>query len=177
MPTSRVPLLVVALALLAPVAAVAGAAWALDRPIGSERWLDRQAALDPPSLWQAQAIDGEFASAPVTVCADGNLHAGFLRPMPTSGTGQCVPIDDRPVQISPYRIRCRLNGHRLQVTTRVQGDPQRDFTVAFEMRGLDAPIPVQTQVRRYRRLGACPPDWSIGDHTDRNGRRRSHVAG
>jgi hypothetical protein len=43
------------------------------------------------------------------------------------------------------------------------GDESREFVVDMSVKRQDLAGPVFEQARRYRRLGACPAGWVIGD--------------
>lgn len=137
-----------------------------------ERWRERQAAIDPPLLWQVQALQDGAVVRTVTVCADSVLHAGFTQPLPVSGGQGCETLGE-PVSTDGRRtLVCAIGRRRFEVESTVDGDTREAFTVAFSARpARSSPDGAYTQTLRYTRLGACPEGWRIGDHTDRHGRR------
>jgi hypothetical protein len=122
------------------------------------------AAVDPPQLWRAEALDrdGRVQKA-VMVCVDSVLRQGLARANAEVNGEPCVaegPLVSRPGQ---YALRCTAGGRRFALWTRSWGDPQNDLTVSFAANALDSSHQSVTQLRRYRRQGACPAGWRVGD--------------
>jgi len=130
----------------------------------------RQAAMDPPQLWRVTSLGADgTASGEILVCADAAMRAGFDRASAEVNGTPCVsprPGVERP---GVYANRCLLDGRPYGVTLNRAGDPASDFTVAFAFRALDGSGAAARQVRRFRRLGACPVDWKIGDQAHPGG--------
>ena len=122
------------------------------------------AAVDPPTLWRVQSLAGDGAITGETlVCADAAMRAGFDRANAEVDGVPCVsprPGVERP---GLYANRCLLAGRPFGLTVNRTGDPERDFTLAFAFRPLDGSGAASRQVRRFRRIGACPAGWKIGD--------------
>jgi hypothetical protein len=139
----------------------------------THRWLDRQAAVDPPALWQVETPDGD--ARPVRICADRKLSDGFADLMP-SVQGQACEISRAPVEIEGGKIQtCTLSGQKFLVRTRKTGSADR-FTVDFRTERLNArPPQVFVQQRRYVRLGPCPKGWRVGDNSDQDGGRSNKI--
>jgi hypothetical protein len=142
-------------------------------------WAARQEAVDPPQLWSVEAVPAQAGWRPVLVCADRAMRQGFARPLPAVGTAQCDPVeDDARTEGGVYTVRCDLNGRRFGVSSVVTGDVTRDFVARYQVTDLAGFMATRTraaseavQSRRYRKLGACPAGWTIGDRTDRFGAR------
>ncbi|WP_309630408.1 hypothetical protein [Brevundimonas sp.] len=140
--------------------------------VRTDRWLERQAAVDPPELWRVEVVNSD--SLPVQLCADTLLREGFKSPLPEVGGQPCILIGE-PVETDGGRIgRCASGGHALMFSVKTEGDPS-DFTVALNVQTLGRHGYIVTQTRRYTRLGPCPQGWSIGDNTDQQGRKRNNI--
>lgn len=124
----------------------------------------RQAAVDPPQLWLAEALDHEGRrSQAVFVCADKPLREGLLRASAVINGEPCFLRRDAVEKPGLYAVRCEVGGRRFGLTASSQGDTARDFTVSFALHALDGSGGAARQVRRYRLAGACPAGWRIGD--------------
>ena len=124
----------------------------------------RRAAAHPPELWLAEALDdrGEVRGA-VRVCADNVLRSGFLTPLPRLYGERCRRMGQAVVKPDLHAVRCVAFDRRYGVNATRTGDPARDVTVRFALRPLESPDPGVRQAVRYRRMGACPAGWRIGD--------------
>jgi hypothetical protein len=158
---------------LAPLLAAAGfAALSLAACDGhgdgeTARLAARQAAIDPPQLWQAQAVVGRgIVLRTVRICADQKLRDSFQRAEPEVNAEPCRTFG--PVVTSPglYALRCTAEGHRFGVTVTTRGDMERAFEVNYSVAPLDLDRGPFIQTVRYRALGACPRGWRIGDQTE-----------
>jgi hypothetical protein len=121
------------------------------------------APVGQPALWSIEVMNGDRAASRVEICADRALQAGFVRPAPEVGGKPCLRVKggDRPD--GTYSALCRADDQLYRVGTVTTGDKASDFTVELTATRQDADGPVYEQVRRYRRLGACPPGWRNGD--------------
>lgn len=63
-----------------------------------------------------------------------------------------------------------LGSELLLSRTSVEGELASGFITTTSIFEADSGRLRYQQVRRFRRLGSCPPDWEVGDHTDRAGR-------
>jgi hypothetical protein len=123
-----------------------------------------QAQVDPPALWRVEALDAAGQPiAAIQVCADRTLREGFARATAEMAGQPCLPMKDRVEQAGLFAVRCELDGRRFGLTANRQGDPERDFEIAFAMKALDGTDAGARQVRRFRRIGLCPDGWGIGD--------------
>ena len=141
--------------------------------VSTDRWTARQAAVDPPELWQVEGVDADAPA--VRICADSYIRAGFSAPMPEMQGVVCESLGD-PVETSDGRLqRCRLGGQTLLVSSRTGGQAGR-FDVSLRVTTLGSgPEASVVQTRRYTRIGPCPNGWKIGDKTDRHGPRSNDV--
>jgi hypothetical protein len=137
----------------------------------------RQAAVDPPELWSIEVVPAQPGWPAVRLCADAFMRAGFVRPEGMAGNQPCQQIGEALNEPGRLSFRCTLNGHVLGTSARVKGDLASDFTAVYAVTDLSGflagrPLSNVEQTRRYRKLGACPAGWAVGDSTDRRGRRR-----
>lgn len=141
--------------------------------VGTGRWIERQAAVDPPELWRVEVVDADAPA--VRICVDSLLRTGFAMPLPEAHGMACEPLGE-PILTEDGRLqRCRLGARTLLVGARTT--PQADgFDVELRVTTLGpGPEASFVQTRRYTRLGPCPEGWKIGDKTDRLGRRSNDV--
>ena len=145
----------------APAAALLLAA--CNAPSGSALIAARAAAMDPPQLWLVEALDaaGQRAGA-VQVCTDSALRAGFTRANAEVNGETCAPHRDPVEKPGLYAVRCDLNGHPYGLTLNRLGASD-DYQVRFTLTALDGVKAAAAQTRHYRRLGACPAGWRVGD--------------
>jgi len=163
-----------AVALLAALAVFAGVGFVLSRPLSASPagFFARQAAAHPPELWLAEALDDHGrVRGQVQVCTDQAMRAGLLRPRPEVNGQPCLPVGRGVEKASLQAGRCVALNRRYSVNVSLTGDPARDVTVSFALRPLEVDDPGVRQVTRYRRLGACPPGWRVGD-SEKPGRAR-----
>ncbi len=154
--------------LVAAVAGVGALAACGRGPAAGPSWSERQATAEKRELWSMEAEGAK--AAPVVVCTDIAMRLGFVKPVPSAGGAPCIRLN-RPVERpGSYAFRCQLAGEEWAVVSTWTGDASRDLTVAMSVSSLDNPNVAYAQTRRYRRLGACPAGWSIGESRDRQGR-------
>lgn len=138
----------------------------------------RQAALDPPQLWLVQALGkGGAVTRSIYICADSNIRDGFTRARAEVNGKPCRDTTSPRVRPNGWVLRCAADGRPFGVSAVTVGDLQQDFTLDFALTQLvyfprkdDPPPQSVRQVRRFRRVGACPVGWRIGDQA-RPGRR------
>ena len=165
------------LTLLLTASAALASCDAAHEELRAQRWIDRQAAIDPPMLWLTEVVDDEPSTGPVRVCADSVLHAGFVQPAPAFGGRRCQRVGDVVAGPGYQASRCEMGGRRYAVTSTTTGDAEA-FTVRLAVRSIGGGERESwEQTRSYRRLGRCPDGWRIGDHTDQDGRRLSDAMG
>lgn len=123
----------------------------------------RAAALDPPQLWRAEALDrdGRVQKA-VVLCADSVLRDGLRRANAEVNGEACLQTGDVTSRPGYYGLHCTAGGRRYALSTTSWGDPQNDFTASFAASAIGSPHQAAAQVRHYRRLGPCPAGWIVG---------------
>lgn len=137
-------------------------------------------ALSPetPQLWLAEALDAEGkVTDQVQVCADTVLRQGFARANAEINGQTCAPFRDAVDRPGLYAVRCEIAGRRFGVTVNQTGDPETDFQIRFALTTLDGTNTTATQVRRYRKVGACPAGWVTGDQSKPGHPRSSNAIG
>jgi len=139
-------------------------------PDSEARLRARQQAVDPSRLWRVEtpAQDGRPASVRF-VCADTPLRETFTR---LAGEVEGVPcrVTSGPV-VKPglFALRCEEGGRTYAMASQTEGDAARDFKLTVSVTPLGAGVGPARAVRRFRRLGACPAGWRVGDQADAAG--------
>jgi hypothetical protein len=127
----------------------------------------RQEALDPPRLWRMDALGADGRTAGVRfVCADTPLKETFTR---LSGEVEGVPcrvISGPVVKPGLFAFRCGQGGRTYAMASQTAGDLDRDFRLTLSVTPLGGGLGPARTVRRFRRLGACPAGWRVGDQGD-----------
>jgi hypothetical protein len=141
-------------------------------PTAQSKLTATQAALDPPELWRVESLDdaGRVTGATL-VCADQSMRDGFARADAEVWGRPCLPHRDAVDRPHLYAVRCEIDGRRFGLTLNRSGDLRTDFQAAFALTALDGSGATARQVRRFRREGACPANWIIGDQAKPDGRR------
>ena len=156
--------------LLAPIFLVTLAA--CGAPAAQSKLSATQAAVDPPELWRVETLDDAGrATAATLVCTDQSMRDGFARADAEIWGQPCLPHRDAVDRPHLYAVRCEIDGRRFGLTLNRSGDLRADFTAAFALTALDGSRATARQVRRFRREGACPAGWIIGDQAKPDGRR------
>ncbi len=136
-------------------------------------WAERKAAAERRELWSVEVVGGR--AQPLPICTDVAMRIGFVRPSPSIGTKPCIR-NAKPVERTDnYAFRCELDGQEWAVVSYWSGDRNQDFTDTISVSSLDAPGTAYSQTRHYRRLGACPSGWSIGESRDQQGRHTTSL--
>jgi hypothetical protein len=122
-------------------------------------------AAPPPQLWSIQVVEEPNPGQPVRLCADDLIRSGFLV--------RALSIAGQPCVTASLKLnyRCTLGGRVFGVSTLISGDPGQSFVVRASVTDLDRQTTVYSRALSFRRLGACPRGWAIGDATDQQGRR------
>jgi hypothetical protein len=126
----------------------------------------RQQAVDPPQLWlmeDAQDTRSGPISGAAWVCADTPMRQTFSRTNAEIAGAPCA--DTVPPVLRPgfAAHRCEVGGRRYAITSQTVGDPAQDFRLTVMVTPLSADLGPARTTRHYRRLGACPAGWRIGD--------------
>jgi len=137
------------------------------RPDTEARLLARQQAVDPPRLWRMDALAQDGRKGGVRfVCADTPLRQTFTQ---LAGEVEGVPcrVTAGPVvKRGFFALRCEEGGRTYAMASQTAGDPERDFTLIVSVTPLGGGVGPARAVRRFRRLGACPRGWRVGDQAD-----------
>lgn len=147
---------------------------------GSEtetRILARQQAIDPPQFWLVQVIgDAGAATASTFVCADTSLREAFVRTRAEVNGEPCEDTTMPMLKEREWALSCKAGARGFAVSASTLGDLDQDFRLNFALTPILDPTGIGTvrQTRRFRRLGACPAGWRIGDQA-RPGRRPKHT--
>lgn len=135
-----------------------------DPAVVEQRYQARQAALDPPQLWLAEAFDADGAvAAQVFVCTDLGLREGFARADVVADAGPCLVQGQAVEGPNSYAARCNIGYGRFGLNVHSRGDPKTDVRVRVSLQPTDRAADPISQTRRYRRIGACPVGWGVGD--------------
>jgi len=135
-------------------------------PSTEAQLLARQQAVDPPSLWLMEDKENAGARAiqgSAWVCADTPMRQTFGK---TNAEIAGAPCNDTvPPVVRPgfAAHRCEAGGRRYAITSQTVGDLARDFRLTVMVTPLSADLGAAQTVRHYRRLGACPAGWRVGD--------------
>ena len=133
--------------------------------------LARQEAIDPPQLWLVDALSETGAiKASVFVCADTSLRETFMRTRAEVNGQPCKDTTSPVMAPNGWALRCEAAGRPYAVSAATIGDPQQDFRLNFGLTQLyyfptvagPGRMTVR-QSRHFRRIGACPAGWRIGD--------------
>jgi hypothetical protein len=137
----------------------------------------RQQAIDPPQLWLVQ-VGGErrAGTASVFVCADSSLREAFVRARAEVNGAPCLDTTPPLARGNAWSLRCEAKGEAYAVSTTTLGDLTQDFRLDFALTPIEHIPGVETvrQTERFRRMGACPDGWRIGDQA-RPGRKPRKV--
>ena len=134
----------------------------------------RQQAVDPPRLWLMEDMDAAGAvRAAAYVCADTPMRKTFAKTTVPRSRAPCRRHGPAGAAAGVCgRIGARRDGRRYAITSETVGDPERDFRLTVMVTPLSADLGPARTTRHYRRLGACPAGWRIGDLQLRPGSRR-----
>jgi hypothetical protein len=129
----------------------------------SERIEARQAQQQPPELWRVEQIrrDGAIQGV-VQVCVAPVHLVGFRRPAAEVNGQPCVTYGPAVSTDEVFATSCAVGAipFKLRVTTK--GDTAEAFETWFSLTPVADVSSTAVQDRRYRRLGACPTGWRIG---------------
>lgn len=150
---------------VAPFAALLLAA-CHEAPSTEAQMVARQQAVDPPALWLME--DTEVGGArPVQstawVCADTPMRKTFAKTNPEFDGAPCGETVPPVVRPGFTAHRCDAGGRRYAITSQTTGDLDRDFRLSVMVTPLSPDLGPARTTRHYRRLGACPPGWRVGD--------------
>ena len=137
-------------------------------PSTEEKFATRQREIDPPELWLMEDRDAAgVLQASTWVCADTPMRASFLRTRTEVAGTQCNDVTAPVVRSGFSAERCEADGRRYAITSQTVGDPARDVQLTIMVTPLSDDVGPAREVRRFRRLGACPATWRVGDQRRR----------
>jgi hypothetical protein len=125
-------------------------------------------ALPPPGgpsqLWQVDLVGASGKpEATVLACVDDALREQFLLTRAKVNGRACYDITPPVEKSRGWRLRCQTQGRWFEISSSATGDETHDFTLDVAMTPVFPELGTVRQVRRFRRLGACPVGWRIGD--------------
>ncbi len=127
--------------------------------------------IDPPVLWSIQVVDEADNGRPVLICANHRIVSGFSSIAPSLGDRDCVRSRDMYETDNGFHYRCKIGDVSYGVSSSRFGDAERDFQVHSSAHALSFGGVDYDRTLRFRRIGACPPDWKLGQATDQHGAR------
>jgi hypothetical protein len=138
-------------------------------------------AVEPPppagvsQLWQVDELGaGGKPQATMLACVDDELRKQFLMTKTRVNGGGCIDITQPVEKSRGWALRCQMQGRWFTISSSATGDETHDFRLDVAMTPVFPDLGTAHQIRRFRRLGACPPGWRIGDQArpgDRPARR------
>ncbi|MGZ6014661.1 MAG: hypothetical protein ACXWKM_02845 [Phenylobacterium sp.] len=133
-------------------------------PSTEAQLLARQQAVDPPRLWLMEDADAAGAvRAAAWVCADTPMMKTFAKTNAEIGGAPCNDTVAPVARPGFSAHRCEVDGRRYAITSQAVGDLDRDFRLTVMVTPLSADLGPARTTRHYRRLGACPAGWQVGD--------------
>jgi hypothetical protein len=118
----------------------------------------------PSQLWQVDVI-GESGKPEATMlaCVDDALREQFLLTRAKVNGRNCFDITPPVEKSRGWALRCQTQGRWFEISSSSTGDETHDFRLDVAMTPVFPELGTVRQVRRFRRLGACPAGWRIGD--------------
>jgi hypothetical protein len=152
---------------LAPILVAVALAACRGGPDTESRLLARQQTLDPPALWLLEDFDaaGRRQSA-AFACADGPMRQTFARIHAEVAGTPCRDISLPVVRPGLTTERCEVDGHIYVFTTQAAGDQAQDFRLTVTVTPIGGESGLGRETRHYRRMGACPAGWRVGDEAN-----------
>jgi hypothetical protein len=118
--------------------------------------------------------------ATMLACVDDALREQFLLTRAKINGRKCMDITPPGQKARGWTLRCQTGGRWFNLSSSATGDETHDFRLDVAMTPVFPELGTMRQVRRFRRLGACPPGWRIGDQAkpgERPARRAPKKAG
>ncbi|MGZ3375252.1 MAG: hypothetical protein ACXU8S_01520 [Phenylobacterium sp.] len=140
------------------------------------------AATAPPpgqtQLWQVDVVGANGkAEATMLACVDDELRKQFLMTRTRVNGGGCTDITPPVEKSRGWALRCQTQGRWFTISSSATGDETYDFRLDVAMTPVFPDLGTAHQIRRFRRLGACPAGWRIGDQAKPGERPRRAKAG
>jgi hypothetical protein len=118
----------------------------------------------PSQLWQVDVIGaGGKPEATALACVDDELRKQFLQTRARVNGRGCVDITPPNEKSRGWTLRCQAQGRWFTISSSATGDETHDFRLDVAMTPVFPELGTAHQIRRFRRLGACPAGWRIGD--------------
>jgi hypothetical protein len=135
----------------------------------------------PPGLTQLWQVDVLGANgkpqATMLACVDDELRKEFLMTKARVNGSGCLDITPPVEKSRGWALRCQTQGRWFTISSSATGDETHDFRLDVAMTPVFPDLGTAHQIRRFRRLGVCPPGWRIGDQAKPGERplRRANV--
>ena len=118
----------------------------------------------PSQLWQVDVIGANGKpETTMLACVDDALREQFLLTRAKVNGRKCMDITPPNQKSRGWTLRCQTEGRWFNLSSSATGDETHDFRLDVAMTPVFPELGTARQVRRFRRLGACPPGWRIGD--------------
>jgi hypothetical protein len=118
----------------------------------------------PSQLWQVDVLgEGGKPQASMLACVDDALREQFLLTRAKVNGRACYDITPQKEKSRGWSLRCQAQGRWFTLSSSATGDETHDFRLDVAMTPVFPELGTVRQVRRFRRLGPCPPGWRIGD--------------
>ena len=118
----------------------------------------------PSQLWQVDLIGANGKpDASTLACVDDDLRKQFLMTRARINGKGCIDITTPVERSRGWALRCQSQGRWFTISSSATGDETHDFRLDVAVSPVFPELGTVRQVRRFRRLGACPPGWRIGD--------------
>lgn len=123
---------------------------------------------EPPAgltqLWQVDVLGpGGKPEATMLACVDDELRKQFLMTRARVNGRGCLDITPPGERSRGWALRCQAQGRWYTISSSGAGDETHDFRLDVAMTPVFPDLGTAHQIRRFRRLGACPAGWRIGD--------------
>jgi len=131
----------------------------------------------PSQLWQVDVLGaGGKPETTQLACVDDALREQFMLTRAKVNGRACYDITPTTERSRGWSLRCQTQGRWVTISSSATGDETHDFRLDVAMTPVFPDLGTMHQVRRFRRLGACPAGWRIGDQAkpgERPARRTS----
>src|SRR5579859_1945392 len=115
-------------------------------------------------LWQVDLIGANGKPEATTLaCVDDELRKQYVATRVKVNGGGCIDITTPAQKSRGWALRCQAQGRWFTISSSATGDAAHDFRLDVAMTPVFPELGTAHQVRRFRRLGACPAGWRIGD--------------
>jgi hypothetical protein len=122
-------------------------------------------------MWSIEVVNETSGGRPVFICANRRIVSGFSSIVPGDGIVNCARDVDITENRKRSQFRCELKGVTYAVSSAVVGDMTKDFSVSSSAHPLMDGGTDYARTLRFRRRGACPAGWKLGEATNQRGVR------